>query len=208
MRWLIDGYNVMHAGGYLSSNKLGREGFRRARRRFLDELADALGSDHAEETTIVFDASVPPGDFALEATYRGLHVVFALEDEDADARIERLIGQDSNPKILTVISSDRRIRQAAARRRARSLTADDFWDWIDDLRERAAGAKRPRRERPGRSTSLDRSGRTTPEEAEFWLETFRELAEAPETREALATDSSLLTDAEITEIQRQVDREA
>ena len=38
MRWLIDGYNVMHAGGRLGP-KLSREGFRRARRRFLDELA-------------------------------------------------------------------------------------------------------------------------------------------------------------------------
>ena len=29
MRWLIDGYNVMHAAGRLGP-KLGREGFRRA----------------------------------------------------------------------------------------------------------------------------------------------------------------------------------
>ena len=65
MRWLIDGYNVMHAGGHLVP-KLGREGFRRERRRFLDELAGALGPDRTAGTTVVFDASVPPGDFPIE----------------------------------------------------------------------------------------------------------------------------------------------
>ena len=123
MRWLIDGYNVMHAGGRLGP-KLGREGFRRARRRFLDELAAALGPDVAGQTTVVFDASVPPGRLPLDANYRGLGVLFALGDENADARIEQLIAEHSNPKTLTVVSSDRRIRQAAARRRTRSLTAE------------------------------------------------------------------------------------
>ncbi len=69
MRWLIDGYNVMHAGGRLGP-KLGREGFRRARRRFLNELAATLPSEEAEHTTVVFDASVPPGDFKVEDAIR------------------------------------------------------------------------------------------------------------------------------------------
>jgi predicted RNA-binding protein with PIN domain len=203
VRWLIDGYNVMHAGGRLGS-KLGREGFARARRRFLDDLAGALGSDRAARVTVVFDAAVPPRDFPLETTYRGLHLVFALEDEDADTRIERMIGQDSHPKTLTVVSSDHRIRHAAARRRAKPQTADEFWDWIDDLR---AGARDPRGGIPAPSPSLDRRDQPTPEERDFWMETFREVAEDPETRDALAPHSSLLTDAEIAEIQRQVDRE-
>ena len=97
MRWLIDGYNVMHAGGRLGA-KLSREGFRRARRRFLDELSTALGPDPARQTTVVFDASVHPGDFALDAEYRGLGILFALGDENADARIEQLIAADSNPR--------------------------------------------------------------------------------------------------------------
>jgi predicted RNA-binding protein with PIN domain len=206
MRWLIDGYNVMHAGGHLGP-KLGREGFRRARRRFLDQLALAFGSDRAAQATVVFDASVPPGDFPLETTYRGLHLVFALEDEDADARIERMIRQDFNPKTLTVISSDCRIRQAAARRRAQPLTADEFWDWIDGLREQATGASGPRHESLDPSASPDRRAPATPAEADSWQETFRELEENPGIRDALAPQSSLLTDAEIAEIQRQVDRE-
>ncbi len=92
MRWLIDGYNVMHAGGRIHPGQKG-ESFRRARRRFLDELSDALGADRARETTVVFDASVPPGDLAVDAGYRGMRVRFALGDENADARIEQLIAE-------------------------------------------------------------------------------------------------------------------
>jgi predicted RNA-binding protein with PIN domain len=207
MRWVIDGYNVMHAGGRLGP-KLGREGFRRARRRFLDELAEALSFDPTIQAAVVFDATVPPGDFPIETTYRGLHLLFAVGDESADERIERMIGQDANPKSLTVISSDHRIRQAAARRRATPITADEFWDRIDDLRTRAAGSIGPRADGPAPTLALDPRLGVTPEESDFWLETFRELAEDPETRRSLAPDSALLTDAEIAEIQRQVDREA
>jgi predicted RNA-binding protein with PIN domain len=205
MHWLIDGYNIMHAGGRLGA-KLGRAGFRRARRRFLDDLADALGFDRASQTTVVFDATVPPGDFPLHATYRGLHIVFALEDEDADSRIERMIEHDSNPRKLTVVSSDRRIRQAASRRRAKPLTAEDFWVWLDDLRERGAVARDPRQGSSAPPVKHDRTDRVAKEESEFWLETFRDL-DTPENREAIAPNASLLTDAEIAEIQRQVDRE-
>ncbi len=206
MRWLIDGYNVMHAGGRLGP-KLGREGFRRARRRFLDDLAAALDGT-VEQTTVVFDATLPPGDFPLQSSYRGIHVVFALGDENADARIEQLIADDSNPKTLTVISSDRRIRQAAARRRSPSLPAEKFWEHIDRLNERAA-RKQPSEAPPASRPSAHNPGwRETPEESAFWMQAFRGVLDAPDVQEALAPNSSLLTDAEIAEIQHEIDRES
>jgi predicted RNA-binding protein with PIN domain len=207
MRWLIDGYNVMHAGGRLGPH-LGREGFDRARRRFLDDLAGAMGPDRAAATTVVFDAKLPPRDFPLETTYHGLHVVFALGDEDADTRIERMIGQEPHPTKLTVVSTDRRIRLAAARCRARPMTATSFWVWIDDLRERPDGEGGSPPGRPASPPAHEPREAMTAEERDFWLATFGELDEDPETRQALAPNTSLLTDAEIAEIQRQVDRES
>jgi uncharacterized protein len=199
MRWLIDGYNVMHAAGMLAP-KLGREGFRRARRRFLDEVAEILPVEHNGGVTVVFDAKVPPGDFPVASTYRGVRLIFALGDEDADSRIEYIIGQDSSPGTLTVVSSDRRIRQAASRRRARPLTADAFWDQKDHWR----GPARPRVDlQPER----DRDGVTDPAEAEFWMQTFRDVEEFPGIREIRSPSSDLLTDAEIAEIQRLIDLE-
>jgi predicted RNA-binding protein with PIN domain len=199
MRWILDGYNVMHAGGRLGP-KLGREGFRRTRRRFLDELAAALGPVVSAETTVVFDASLHPGDFEVVSTYRGIDVRFALGDENADARIEELIRSHSNPKALVVISSDRRIREAAGRRRARSLTSEAYWELIDDLKERRA------RPRPDARPS-SRKPPAPSDDSAFWLETFRKVADDPEIRNALAPGDALLTDSDIAEIRRQIERE-
>jgi uncharacterized protein len=199
MRWLIDGYNVMHAAGLLGS-KLGREGFRRARRRFLDDLAAILPVERAHDVTVVFDASIPPGDFPITSTYRGLHVIFALGDEDADSRIEDILGHDSSPKSLTVVSSDRRIRQAASRRRAHPLTADEFWDLRDHLH---ASARAPSQE----DSSADRGAPPDAGEAAFWVETFRDAGQVSGAGEILSPSAALLTDAEIAEIQRLIDRE-
>jgi uncharacterized protein len=204
MHWLIDGYNVMHAGGRLGP-KLGREGFRRARRRFLDELSAALGPDRARQTTVVFDASIHPGDFALDAQYRGLGILFALGDENADARIELLIAQHTKPKTLTVVSSDNRIRLAASRRRTKSLTADQFWEMIDDLKER--GRIKRKIEPLPRPAPQVHVARATNDEAAHWMETFRDVDLLPEIQQAISPNEPLLTDADIAEIERQVQRE-
>ena len=220
MRWLIDGYNVMHAGGKLAP-KLSREGFRRARRRFLDEISAAIGPDRAREMTIVFDASAHPGDFALNAKYKGLSILFALGDENADARIELLIEEHTKPKLLTVVSSDQRIRQAATRSRAKSLTADQFWVWIDDLKERGRIASQveppsrtlpqprpqPPAERPVPARTSPAPQTATAGEDAYWLETFREIDSLPEVRAAAAADKPMLTSADIAEIEREVQSE-
>ena len=154
---------------------------------------------------MVFDANSPPADFDLETGYKGLTLIFALGDENADARIEQLIAHHSAPKSLTVVSTDRRIRRAATRRKARAMTADEFLDLIERLRsqKQRAGATEAR---PS-SRALDRDLPLSTDEAAYWLEKFGELEDAPETREAFKPDPSLLTDAEIARIQREIDRE-
>jgi predicted RNA-binding protein with PIN domain len=195
---------VMHAGGRLGP-KLGREAFRRARRRFLDDLANVFGVEGAGRTTIVFDASVHPGDFQLDTKYRGLAVVFALGDENADARIEQLIAGHPSPKTLTVVSSDRRIRQAAARRRSRCLTAEQYWELIDDVKERKRVAP-PAKASSVADTAAEEEQKAAAESA-LWLAAFRDIAMVPGVKESLAPDDSLLTDADIAKIEREIDRE-
>jgi predicted RNA-binding protein with PIN domain len=203
MRWLIDGYNVMHAGGRLGP-RLGRSGFRRARLRFLNELAAALPPEETESTTIVFDASVPPGDFHLEERYRGLHILFALGDESADARIERLIAADSTPKALAVVSSDRRIRRAANRRKATVVTAEDYWVRIDAMKECSSHPQQAK-DRPAHPERAIVDA--PPEERAHWQEVFGALDESVEACEELARDPTLLTQEEIAELEREIDRE-
>jgi uncharacterized protein len=205
MLWLIDGYNLMHAMGAVSGKEAGPEVFRRNRRHFLNVLADSLGLERARETTVVFDANSPPRDFDLETGYKGLTLIFALGDENADARIERLIAQHSAPKSLTVVSTDRRIRRAAARRKARALTADEFLNLIErpGSQKTRAGAA----EAPPTSRASDRDLPLSPDEAAYWLEEFGDLEGASETRAAFEPGPAILTDAEIDQIQREIDRE-
>ncbi len=206
MLWLIDGYNLMHAAGALDGREKRRDSFHRKRRRFLSDLADALGPERCRETTVVLDASTPPADFPLKSVHQGLNLIFALGDENADARIEDLIAAHSAPKSLTVVSSDRRIRRAAQRRRARTLSSDEFLN----LRERFQTAKRheTRSQNPATPRSPDRDSPLSAEEAAHWMAEFGGLDAAPETREAFSPGATLLTDAEIARIQKEIDNES
>jgi predicted RNA-binding protein with PIN domain len=223
MRWLVDGYNLMHAWGLLENGKeLKPEPFRRVRRRFLKELAARLGPTESERTTVVFDANSPPVDLPLDSIQHRLRVLFALGDENADARIESLIAAHSSPKQLNVVSTDRRIRKAASRRKARCYTADDFLNVIEAPRPKRAttpfGRPDDRSPRPvisnpasSQSSQIPDSDSQEPElvsdDRDYWLAAFAELEELPEIREAFAKVDPLLSDAEIARIQREVDRE-
>jgi hypothetical protein len=204
MRILIDGYNLMYAGGLLGK-KFGPDGFRRVRTRFLNDLADALGPLDAPATTVVFDASSAPADRPQRSTHKGLSVVYAVDNENADERIEELIAAHSAPKTLTVVSSDRRIRQAATRRKAVAVTADDFWVKLDALK----GRRRFGSEAQAPPAPVDRPpDRTlTAEESAYWANEFGDLDRRPETREALNAETPYFSDEEIAEMERQIERE-
>ena len=204
MRYLIDGYNLMYAGGHLGK-RLGPGGFRKVRTRFLNDLADALGLVDAHQTTVVFDASSAPGDIPRTLTHMGLSVVFAVDNENADERIEELIAGHSAPKSLTVVSSDRRIRQAAGRRKSLAVTADDFWVELDARKRRRA--REPVPPPPDAPADRPRERVLTPEESEYWLHEFRDLDQRTGTPEALNAEPPFFSDDEIAEIERQVERE-
>jgi predicted RNA-binding protein with PIN domain len=184
----------------LLGKRHGPDGFRKVRTRFLNDLAAALGAVAAHQTTVVFDAHDPPGHLARESSHKGISVVYAVDDEDADARIERLIAAHSAPKTLTVVSSDHRIQKAATRRKAKVLSADEFLTRMDSRKE----SRRPSTTEPAEAT---RPEVPTAQEAAFWLEEFRELAESEEAREISRGDPSFPTDAELAQIEREVEEE-
>jgi uncharacterized protein len=200
MRTLIDGYNLMYALGLLGKRH-GPDGFRKVRTRFLNDLANALGAVAAHQTTVVFDATDPPGHLPRESTHKGISVVYAVDDESADERIEHLIAAHSSPKTLTVVSSDHRIRQAATRRKARAITADGFWQELETPRRGPPPPPPPTAEEEARLHGL------SPNEAASWLDTFRHVADSPEAREVLDHGDFLPTDDDIARIRREVEEE-
>jgi predicted RNA-binding protein with PIN domain len=202
MRLLIDGYNLMYAAGLLG-RPFSPTGFRKVRQRFLNELAALLDPVDVQQTTIVFDASSPPDGLPRETNHKGLTVEFAADDESADARIEWLIAHHSNPKTLTVVSSDRRIRQAAHRRRSQELTSEAFLEQLDLLKE-----GRPTRAKPAPTPEdIARKHGLTPDQAAYWEAEFRDLADDPQLRAQIHDNSRLLTDEEMAQIEREVEGE-
>jgi predicted RNA-binding protein with PIN domain len=175
VRYLIDGYNLLHAMGVLGG-KVGPRGLERARAALLGRLC----GDHGENTdsvTVVFDAADAPRDAVAEEEYRGLHIRYALDGE-ADDVIEKLIQQDAAPRQLTVVSDDRRLKQAGRRRRCSVLGCQDY---LDSMEKR-------RRSKPSASKANPKPEGMSDEEARHWLREFADLVNDPQVREALGPD--------------------
>jgi predicted RNA-binding protein with PIN domain len=159
MRYLIDGYNLLHKLGLLP-HKAGPHGLLHARRKLLDRLADGAGKE-AETITVIFDgAGARPG-LPDHEDYRQLHVRYATADT-ADGLIEELVHAESAPHTLTVISDDHRVRDAARRRGCIVIACLDFYDGL--------GKHAPDPEAPEPSLRPDH---LSPEETQRWLEEFR-----------------------------------
>lgn len=203
MRTLIDGYNVMFAGG-LMGGKLGPDQFRKVRNRFLNEVAAAFDPIECHETTVVFDASNPPPDRSPSARHKGMSILYAVDASSADEQIETLVSAHSSPKTLTVVSSDHWVRRVATRRRARVMSADEFWTLMDERKRRRPGLTRAQGAPPEPAEAPERPDAPSPLEAAFWMAEFRELAESDEARRIGRGDEAFPTDAELARIAREV----
>jgi predicted RNA-binding protein with PIN domain len=204
MKTLIDGYNVMFAGG-LMGQRFGPDGFRKVRNRFLNDVSAAITPVEAHLTTIVFDASQPPPDRPASIRHKGMTILYAVDAESADERIESLVAAHSSPKTLTVVSSDHRVQRAATRRKAKVMTADDYWTLMDSRKHRKQGRIEPAR--PD-AESPERPDAPSAMEAAFWMAEFRELAASDEIREVSRGDVAFPTDEELARIAREVASEA
>jgi predicted RNA-binding protein with PIN domain len=172
MYYLIDGYNLLHAMGVLTGS-VGPTGLERARLNLLGVLSGAMGSD-ARNVTVVFDASNPPRGVPSQFDYHGLHVVFAVEQDAADDLIEQFIQKASAPKNLTVVSDDRRIRQAAERRRCVVQNCEAFLETLQRKR---------RQHKPKTDGAPAKPLNVSGTETQHWLEEFADLADDPDLKE-------------------------
>lgn len=130
MLFLIDGYNLLHAVGWMSSRRLSEGRLRAARTRLLDWLADRPGVIPAgHRFRVIFDALHGPADRTHELSHRGVAVLFAHR-QTADDCIEELLEQDRFPDRLTVVSNDLRLQVAANRIGSRGWSCQQFLDWL------------------------------------------------------------------------------
>jgi predicted RNA-binding protein with PIN domain len=125
MRYLIDGYNLLHALGLAPTP--GGTTLAKARLRLLEWLAAALGPAAVDGVSIVFDSRDDRG--GAEQSFRGLRVRFS-RGETADDLIERLVHAEQTPPALAVVSSDHRLRDAARRRGCAALSCGEYLDQV------------------------------------------------------------------------------
>jgi predicted RNA-binding protein with PIN domain len=161
MRFLIDGYNLLHAVWPAEGRQLRPRAWPRFRQRLIDRLR-AAHPDDAVPVTVVFDAAREPHTDPPEADSRGIHVRFAVGYPSADDLIEELIRADSAPSRLTVVSDDHRVRDAARRRGCTVTGCLDYFESIEKPRPSKEDPPDP----PAKPEGL------SPGEVEHWLKEF------------------------------------
>ncbi len=119
MRWLVDGYNVVRRDPDLRAREA--ESLESGRRALLHLLARARRPPQ-DEFTVVFDGARLSGG-APTAPGR-VRVVFSRPPATADDELVRLARQLGNGAV--VVSSDRKVQDAARRAGSAVLTAEQF----------------------------------------------------------------------------------
>lgn len=135
LAFLIDGYNLIHALG-LVRKKIAPKELESARRRLLDFLHERL-EPLSGDITVVFDAKRKPRHVAAESYDGRILIRCAGRHQEADDVIEELLAHHAAPGRLVIVSEDRRLREAAARRRAHSWSAQELLDHLERRPERS-----------------------------------------------------------------------
>jgi predicted RNA-binding protein with PIN domain len=186
---LVDGYNVLFAL-HLIPKSVGPNVLAKARRTLLDLLVQGLGAK-ARQVTVIFDAArapkFAPGDFM----HRGIEVVFTKRKQEADDLIEERIADCTHARDLVVVSSDRRLRDAAQKRKATSLRSEDFPAWLASQAEVQATSMPDGS--PDKPIKLPLAADVTRQ----WLHEFAHLVNDPEFHEVTLADELLRKVAEI-----------
>jgi hypothetical protein len=114
-----------------------------------------------EKAEIIFDGTGPPDKSGFNGVSNP-EIFFSGRGTDTDTVIEDKIKTSTAPKGLTIVSSDRRLRQAASARKATPVKSDVFWA---DLRKQLS-RKRPVKEPAGKRRGLSEG------ETKQWLAFF------------------------------------
>jgi hypothetical protein len=175
MRYLIDGYNLLHALGLLHG-RTGPHALENARRALLERLSRAADAGTGA-ITVVFDAAGTPPGAVGEEDYRHIHIYYAL-DGSADDAIETLIHREATPNQLTVVSDDHRIQQAGRRRHCLVLGCLDYLEQRQPWQQN----------KPVAPEEFVKPEGVSCEEVQHWLREFADLADDPKWREALGPD--------------------
>ena len=129
MTWLVDAYNVIFSCKLLRASATTEE-LNRARFELINQVSSWINRQSGSSAIVVFDAKNPPRECPNVFHRDQLTVMFAREFDEADDLIEKLIRKHSTTRQLTVVSSDRRLVNAAKRRKANHLDSETWFNLL------------------------------------------------------------------------------
>jgi len=155
MRWLIDGYNVIRRDPALRAREA--ESLAAGRTALL-HLVARMARASRDDVTVVFDGARMSGGGPSAG---GVQVVFSRPPQTADDELIRLARESGAGAV--VVSSDRKIQDAARRSRCGAVTAEQFLAGVTEraepgLETRDEEDDRPREKR-GNPRKLSRKAR-------------------------------------------------
>jgi predicted RNA-binding protein with PIN domain len=178
-RLIIDGYNLMHAVGLVRGKLVGKQ-LEGARARLLRRLAYQLTKDERASTIVVFDAKTILPVSSREELIEGFRVLYPEPGHEADELIEQLIAQETHPRKLRIVSSDRRLHRAARERMAAAINSDKFLDELDERKPAPVdpppvAAPRPAVEIPSLTPKSGTPQKPAPVDVNYWLKEFGDI---------------------------------
>jgi len=161
MRYIFDGHNLIFAvrgsGDQFASLTI------EATTHFLCHILEEYLLLKKSKGILFYDGTGPI-DKRFYRKFSRLDVEFSGEHFEADDLIEDEIVSCSAPKQLIVVSSDRKVRNIATRRRATSVASADFWVSVVKEIDRPKGkVAEPKAKRTGITTS----------ETSYWMKYFK-----------------------------------
>lgn len=132
---VIDGYNLLHFAGYGKVRPHTGQ-FQKARDRLFKRLREGLTEEERAQTTIIFDAQYAEGSDRRAQSVHGMQVIFSPQGRQADDLIEDVLLGSNQPELITVVSSDQRMRIAARAARAKCIKSDAFLVELDERKNR------------------------------------------------------------------------
>jgi hypothetical protein len=154
MQIIIDGHNLLWAAANIEEDKTITD-------VALCRILDSYFGLTRQNGEIIFDGTGPPNKAEFNNT-NNLLVTFSGRSCDCDTVIEHRILDSTAPKLLTIVSTDRRLRDAASARKVNSIKSEDFWDEV----KKQLNKRKPGKEPPGKRGGLTES------ETQLWLKTF------------------------------------
>jgi len=146
MALLIDGHNLLHSVQKTEEDFESISDVRLC--RFISEYLKQTGG----KGEIIFDGTGPRDKSGFD-NISCLEVFFAGLGSDADTIIEDKIKINTAPRSLTVVSSDRRLRDAGRARKATVVKSQVFWNNLCKQLSRKRTTKEPAAKRRGLSES-------------------------------------------------------